>query len=196
MMGGVTVDLEGRTLVPNLWAAGEVTATGLHGANRLASNSLLEALVYGTHAGEGAARAAAAQFATILPRRSSKIPVSTCSPTAAPGRHPQFAAKPDVAQHGRPPRRRGAAGSPESINRWCRYVLPRQFADPTGWELQNMLCVSRLMIEAASSGRKPAVPSSASIFPGSTKATGTAILPSVGTNKICGTAATPLTKLR
>ncbi len=32
---------------------------------------------------------------------------------------------------------------------WCRYVLPRQFADPTGWELQNMLCVGRLMIEAA-----------------------------------------------
>ena len=32
---------------------------------------------------------------------------------------------------------------------WSRYVLPRQFADPTGWELQNMLCVARLIIEAA-----------------------------------------------
>ena len=37
----------------------------------------------------------------------------------------------------------------ENINHWCRYVLARQFADPTGWELQNMLCVARLMIRAA-----------------------------------------------
>ena len=37
----------------------------------------------------------------------------------------------------------------ENIGQWCRYVLPRQFGDPTGWELQNMLCVARLMIDAA-----------------------------------------------
>ena len=53
MIGGVTVDLEGRTTLPGLWAAGEVTSSGLHGANRLASNSLLEGLVYGAHAGRG-----------------------------------------------------------------------------------------------------------------------------------------------
>ena len=53
MIGGVTVDHEGRTTLPGLWAAGEVTSSGLHGANRLASNSLLEGLVFGAHAGEG-----------------------------------------------------------------------------------------------------------------------------------------------
>ena len=59
MIGGVTVDLEGRTTVPELWAAGEVTSSGLHGANRLASNSLLEGLVFGKRAGRGASAAAA-----------------------------------------------------------------------------------------------------------------------------------------
>lgn len=47
MIGGVATDLEGRSSVPQLYAAGEVAATGVHGANRLGSNSLLEGLVFG-----------------------------------------------------------------------------------------------------------------------------------------------------
>src|SRR5208283_4428223 len=47
MIGGVTTDLEGRSSLRGLYAAGEVAATGVHGANRLASNSLLEGLVFG-----------------------------------------------------------------------------------------------------------------------------------------------------
>ncbi len=53
-MGGIRTDLHGRSTIKGLYAAGEVTCTGVHGANRLASNSLLEGLVFGARAGEAA----------------------------------------------------------------------------------------------------------------------------------------------
>jgi L-aspartate oxidase len=67
MMGGVKTDLDGRTTMPGLYAAGEAACTGVHGANRLASNSLLEGLVFG-------ARAAKAMLADGLRGTSSPDP--------------------------------------------------------------------------------------------------------------------------
>jgi len=149
MMGGVRVDAEGRTGVPGLWAAGEVASTGLHGANRLASNSLLEALVYGAHAGQCASRAAAAvrdSFSALLVENRPIEALAEPLNLADIRNSLQSLMWRDAGV------RRDADGLSdglESINRWCRYVLPRQFADPVGWELQNMLCVARPMIRAA-----------------------------------------------
>lgn len=55
-MGGIATDAEGASTLPGLWACGEVASTGLHGANRLASNGLLEALVYGRRCADAIAK--------------------------------------------------------------------------------------------------------------------------------------------
>ena len=55
MMGGVDCDLWGETIVPGLWAAGEVSCVSIHGANRLGGNSLMETVVFGRRAGQAAA---------------------------------------------------------------------------------------------------------------------------------------------
>jgi len=91
MMGGVKTDLWGRTSIPGLYAAGETADTGVHGANRLASNSLLEGLVFGARSGQ-----AMMQDAPVAVSSSKKT-----NTTQLPGKR---APQPDAPDADKPPR--------------------------------------------------------------------------------------------
>ena len=73
-MGGVMVDTRGQTTLPGLYAVGEVACTGVHGANRLASNSLLEGLVFGLRVADGLAGATRDEISSL--RRAMHVPFS------------------------------------------------------------------------------------------------------------------------
>jgi L-aspartate oxidase len=149
MIGGVTVDEDGRTTVANLWAAGEVTSSGLHGANRLASNSLLEGLVYGARAGERASQEASRMKDDyrVTPLENPPVFEPTEPLDLADIRNSLTALMWRAAGVRR--NREQLADAAEQISAWQHYVLRRQFSDPRGWELQNMLLIARIMIEAA-----------------------------------------------
>ena len=149
VIGGVPVDADGRTTLPGLWAAGEVSSSGLHGANRLASNSLLEGLVFGMHAGQKASAAAQAMPIRYCAEPLENPPLDDAtepldltdirnSLTSLMWRNAGVRRSAEPLAHAR-----------QMIDGWCRYVLVRQFRDPEGWELQNMLTVARIVVRAA-----------------------------------------------
>jgi L-aspartate oxidase len=150
MVGGVTVDARGRTTLPGLWAAGEVTSSGLHGANRLASNSLIEGLVYGTLCGRGAAEAgrSAPRTLTALPLRSEIARESGGDRLDVADLTNALRAL-MVRKMGIVRDRARLLEAQRDVGFWCRYVLGREFDGKPGWELQNLLTVARLMIDAA-----------------------------------------------
>ncbi len=149
-VGGVRTDELGRTDVPGLLAAGEVACTGLHGANRLASNSLLEGLVMGTRAGRFA-RQRAAENGSGAPRPAQVVS------DIRPSNHGEIDLV-DIRSSLRSAmwrnvgiERTGAKmrDTKEMFDFWGRYTLDKIFDDPEAWETQNLLTVGALVARAA-----------------------------------------------
>ena len=149
MVGGVKTDTQGRTNIANLYCCGEAAATGLHGSNRLASNSLLEGLVFGQICGENVAADIAANHAKLAHHNivsdiaesdRTKLDISdvTNSLRAVMWRNI------GVVRHGE-----RLDETIEIIDFWQRYVMDKVFDDNAGWQCQNMLTVCRLIAQAA-----------------------------------------------
>jgi len=150
MVGGVKVDAVGRTSLERLYACGEVSSTGLHGANRLGSNSLLEGLVYGRAAGRHIVEELAAES------KDEPAPQRVRSDVTRSTRGELNLG--DVRNSLRSLMWRNVgivriaedlAEADALIEFWQSYVLDKVFDQPAGWELQNMLGLGRLMAHAA-----------------------------------------------
>lgn len=151
MVGGVRTDLAGRTDVPGLYAAGEAAACGLHGANRLASNSLLEGLVLGEAAG-----IACEEMKQGNGKSSRSGPVPIISDIRPSDRGELDLT--DVRSSLRSAMWRNVgiertapklAGVIEMIDFWARYTLDKIFDDVAGWETQNMLLAAAVVAKSA-----------------------------------------------
>lgn len=150
MVGGVRCDETGQTDVAGLLVAGEVASTGLHGANRLASNSLLEGLVFGQITGQRAARQATTNgsrsgpvsiISDVRPSAQGEIDLAdVCSSL-------QSAMWRNVGILRTGPKLHDAV---EMLTFWARYTLDKIFDEPRGWEVQNMLLASSLIARSAS----------------------------------------------
>lgn len=148
MVGGAATDLDGRTSVHGLFAAGEVASTGLHGANRLASNSLLEGAVVGRRAGLAAA-ADARRSAPKLPRIAGG-PAPVDNPPRLQFDDLLYSLKSLMwRQVGLRRTADGLQDARQRIAFWHHYLQRASTKDRRVYELSNMLTVSALVAEGA-----------------------------------------------
>ncbi len=146
MSGGVVTDLAGRTCVPGLYACGEVACTGVHGANRLASNSLLEGLVFAKRINQ----TLAADLAGSAARPQGNIACQVKRKKAGVRAWTVRSFIQQIMMNFMGFRRTGAKlTEAEGIISRIGEVLDAEFYSPAGYELQNMSMLAAMMVEAA-----------------------------------------------
>lgn len=144
-MGGIRTDLFGRTDVPGLYAIGEAASSGVHGANRLASNSLLEGLVFGRRAMESVRAAPPSRG-----RRRLKHILGRSNGPEVDVEDVRISLRSLMSrQVGLERSEESLKEAAERIEFWERYTLNRQFREPSGLELQNMLTLAKLLVKCA-----------------------------------------------
>ncbi len=149
MIGGVKTDAAARTSIENLYACGEVASTGLHGANRLGSNSLLEGLVFGQIAGQ-AVSAQEAMDLTSLKHPAIKYEIPHSDRSRLDTADVRNSLRALMWRNVGITRKTGPLAEAQEIIRfWQRYVMDKVFDAPEGWECQNVLTVSLLMAHGA-----------------------------------------------
>lgn len=152
LIGGVAVDLDGRTAVENLLAVGEIASTGVHGANRLASNSLLEGLVFGY-------RVAGAAASLKSGKSTSPVTVRMDFNEADKKAEKACAAVRPLLQEvmwnnvGLIRTEEGLAAARDSLSEW-RHLLHYRFRRVEFHETQNMLLIAMMMTGAALARRE------------------------------------------
>lgn len=148
LIGGIETDNRGHSSLGGLLAAGEVACTGIHGANRLASNSLLEGAVMGRRAGQAAAETAHSRQLP-LPRRSEVIELGDNPPRIHLDDMLYSLKSLMWRQVGLKRSREGVQEARERIAFWNHYLLRSGLQTAHGFELANMLTVSSLVAECA-----------------------------------------------
>jgi L-aspartate oxidase len=149
MIGGARCDAFGRTDIRGLYAGGEAACTGLHGANRLASNSLPESLVLGQRCGRLAGEALAGVNDKLTARMIdwSNTPSDRTELDLTDIRNSLRSVM--WRNVGIVRRAERLAETVEIVDFWGRYVLDKEFFEPAGWEVQNMLTASAMIAECA-----------------------------------------------
>ncbi len=145
MVGGLRVDLDGRTTIPGLWSVGECASSGLHGANRMGSNSLLEGLVLGLRAGRLAAGDVDGfDMLSVAPLRARELPRAPAGVRVNIEDLIYSLKSLMWRQMGVERSRSGLEDALEKIAFWSRAVGDLGSSEPRSWELVNMLTVARL----------------------------------------------------